>query len=116
MTRGVPGSGKVAKGKAVLGREPAPARGKRGGAKGPRRPAALRLKEARETYDRVKEETARRLGALEQKISVLETAAAREEDVVSIRKRYIEKSQDEIDREYQEALKKIAEIKKLRKG
>ena len=116
MARGIPGSGKAAKGKVAVAVAPAPEKKKRGGAKGPRRPAATRLKEVREIYDRVKEDTARRLSALEQKMAVLETQAAREEDVVSIRKRYIEKSDEEINLEYQEALRKISEIKRIRKG
>lgn len=111
MLRGRPGTGKAKTAKA-----PSIAiKRKRGGAKGPRRPAAVRLKELRAKYDAYKADAARKLAGMEQRIAVLETAAAREEDVSSIKKRYADKSQDDIDREFQEALKKIAEIKKLRK-
>lgn len=112
MPKGVPGSGK-AKAKPAAA---AATKGKRGGAKGPRRAAAIRLKEARDKYETLKSETAKRLAVMEAKISVLETAAAREEDVGTIRKRYAEKSDSDIDREFQEALKKIAEIRKIRKA
>ena len=94
MPRGVPGSGKGKKVAAVV----TPIKAQRGGPKGPRRPASIRLKELREKYETYKAEASRKLGEMQQKMAVLETAAAREEDVGTIRKRYAEKSQDDIDR------------------
>ncbi len=107
MPRGRPkGSGATA---AVA---PAPTPKKRGGGK--RRSAKERLKEAQGKYEKYKAESAQKLADMEMRIATLGQQAAKEETAADIRKRYQDRTADEIEMEYQEALKKVHELKKIR--
>jgi hypothetical protein len=92
----------------------APVKARRGGAKGPRRPASVRLKELQGKYHKYKEESSTKLAEMERKIATLQAAVAKEASAADVRKKYLDKTADEIEMEYQEALRKVHELKKIR--